>query len=226
MILKQFFTAISYIFHPILMPFLGIYLLLLTPTKPITLNRADALFFFPYEIKKYLFIVLGILTILAPLLSLFIMRKNRIISSYTLENREERMYPYGLFIFYYILAYFFVRRQIPLDFQHDGLVGFLFGILLAVIIAFVFNFFTKISLHALAINGVCGMLLAYSQSQLPIKGEVWPTNLYLILYLIVIAGIVMSARLYLKAHRLSELLLGAGIGFAATYCCIRFAIYI
>lgn len=226
MILKQFFSAISYIFHPLLMPLLGIYLLLMIPTLPVSLNPLDTLYLYPEMVKQYLFIVLGILTLLAPVLSLFIMKRNRIIGDYYMTDRKQRFYPYILILFYYFLAYFFVRRQLPLDYQHPALMGFLFGLFTVVLIAFVINFFTKISLHAVAIYGVCGALIGYSQTQIsPVFSES-PTNLYMILYLLGVAAIVIGARAYLKAHNLLELFLGALVGLGVCFVCVKFGIYL
>ncbi|MDA7803188.1 hypothetical protein N8987_01255 [Crocinitomix sp.] len=226
MILKQFFSALSYIFHPLFMPILGVYILLMVPSMPITFNRLDALYYFPPVVKQYLFIVLGILTIIAPLLSLIIMYYNRIITNFKLEVREERFYPYLLVAFYYLLAYFFVRKQLPLDYQHPALLGFLFGILLVVIICLLLNFYIKISLHAAAIYGVCGMLIGYSQTQLSADLSGLATNIYIILYLLLVAALVTGARAYLKSHKIPEILIGGLIGFTITFFTVKYGIYI
>lgn len=226
MIARQFFLSLSYIFHPIFMPLLGIYFLFSLETRPVSLYKLDALFYFPSEAKIFIYIIIGILTILAPLLSLLIMYYNKMISSLTLENKEERTYPFILVSFYYLLAYIYVRTKIPLELQHPALVGFLFGILLIFIVSVIVNFYLKISLHAAAIFGVAGMLLGYSQTQMPIFVEAGPTNLYIILYFLIVAGLVSGARLFLKAHSLTETLLGSVLGFFVMYVIVKFGLYL
>lgn len=226
MIVRQFFLSLSYIFHPIFMPLLGLYFLFSLETKPLSLYKLDALCYFPSEAKNFLYVIIGILTIVAPLLSLLIMYYNKMISSLTLEKKEERIYPFVLVSFYYLLAYIYVRTKIPIELQHPALVGFLFGVLLIFVISFVVNFYLKISLHAAAIFGVAGMLLGYSQTQLSGFEAGGPTNLYIILYLLFVAGLVSGARLFLKAHSLTEILLGSAVGFFVMYVVVKYGLYI
>jgi hypothetical protein len=201
------------------MPFLGLYILFESPTLPNSYYLYDAIYFFPEKAKLVLFIVLGILTFVAPALSLFIMYWNNIIPSLHLSNKEDRQYPFVLVTFYYILAYVYIRLQLPEELMHPALMSFIFGIIITFIISFIINFYIKISLHAAAIFGLCGMLLAYNQTQIE-------SNLIFLLYLMVIAGIVAAARLYLNAHSLKETILGMIIGFGVLFVSVKFGIYI
>jgi len=223
---EQFFKAISYIFHPLLMPLLGLYFLFELPTIPDSLYLFDSLFFFPTGTKIRIYIVIGVLTFAAPLLSLLIMHWNGMLTSLHLEKREERVYPFFIVSFYYLLAYFFVAYQLPEELKHPAFVGFLFGMLLVFIITFILNFWIKISVHAVATFGVLGLLVGYNQTQLPFfEGEIVP-NFYFILMFSVISGLIVSARLYLKAHTLKEVLFGMIIGFTGIYVCVKFGFYI
>jgi len=226
MIARQFFKTLSYLFHPIFMPLLGMYFLFSLETRPLSYYRLDALYYFAPEAKKFLYIVIGILTLVAPLLSLIIMYYNKMISSLSLEKREDRIYPFILVSFYYLLAYFFVRYRVPPDWQHPGMLGALFGMLLVFAISFIANFYIKISIHAAGIFGLAGTLLGYSQTQLPGFAQEGPTNLYVILYVFLVAGLVCGGRLYLKAHKLSEVLLGMLVGFSVMYTSVKFGLFI
>jgi hypothetical protein len=186
----------------------------------------DALYTFPPEWKKPLLLVLSILTFVAPAVSLLIMYWNRLITSIKMENRKERIYPFILVTFYYVLAYFYVRAQIPDNAKHPALLSFLFGILVVFVIAFIINFYVKISLHATAIFGLCGMLLAYNQTQLPFElGGGFP-NLNIILGLFVIGGMVTAARVYLRAHDLKETLIGMALGFSILFVTVKYSLYL
>lgn len=226
MIARQFFLSLSYIFHPILMPFLGLYLLFSIETMPVSYNTKDALFFFPDQAKTYIYLIIGILTILAPLLSMVIMYYNKIITSMHLANREERVYPFILVVFYYFLAYYYVRFQIPEELKHQALLGFSFGILVLFVACFILNFYTKVSIHSAGVFGLAGTLLAYSQTQLPPIGEYNATNLFLVVYLLVVAGLVSGGRLFLKAHDVSEVIWGSAFGFGIMYVTVKFGLFI
>lgn len=224
--IEQFFKALSYIFHPLIMPFLGIYFIFELPTIPSSLRVYDSLYFFPDEAKFRIYVVLGVLTFAAPLLSLLIMYWNGMISSLYLEKKHERIYPYFIISFYYILAFVFVRYQWPEELAHPALLGFLFGIIVVNIITFLLNFITKVSAHAVACFGVAGLLLGYNQTQISFyENELYP-NLFFIFFMLVVGGLVVTGRLYLKAHTLSEVLLGMAIGFFGIYFCVKFGFYI
>ncbi len=143
-----------------------------------------------------------------------------------MEKREERTYPLIIGCLYYILAYIYIRRQMPADFVHPALFGFLFGIVLVFVISLIVNFFVKISIHAASIFGLCGAIIGYSQTQLPVQLNATPTNLYLIMYLLVLAGTITAGRLYLKAHTLNEILLGSFVGFLVLYVSVKFGVFI
>lgn len=226
MIARQFFNTLSYIFHPLFMPLMGLYFLFALETRPLSYFTLDALFFFPTEAKYFLYVIVAILTALAPMLSLFIMYYNKIIGSLTLEKKEDRTYPFLLIGFYYVLAYFYVRYQIPPLLQHPALLGFLFGVVLVFLCCFLLNFKVKISIHAAAVFGVSGMLLGYSQTQLASSPEMGYPNLHVILYLFFVAGLVSGGRIFLKAHSLKEIFLGAVIGFGIMYVTVKYGLYI
>lgn len=224
--IEQFFKALSYIFHPLIMPLLGIYFIFELPTFPTSLRIYDSLYFFPDEAKYRIYIVLGVLTFAAPLLSLLIMYWNGMITSLHLEKKNERTYPYFIISFYYVLAFIFVRYQWPEELGHPALLGFLFGIIVVNVITFFLNYIIKVSAHAVACFGVTGLLLGYNQTQIAFfETETFP-NLFFTLFILVLSGLVVTGRLYLKAHTLSEVLLGMAIGFFGIYFCVKFGIYI
>lgn len=223
--IEQFFKALSYIFHPLLMPFLGLYFVFELPTFPQSLYRFDSLYLFPDEAKYNLYVVMLVLTFAAPLLSLLIMRWNGMISSLHLQNRRERTYPYFIVTFYYGLAYVFARYQWPEELRHPAFIGFLFGVVVVNLLSFAINYFIKISAHAVALFGVVGLLLAYNQSQLSsVEQQDYP-NLLFILFFTIVAGLVVTGRLYLRAHSVKEVILGMTIGFTVIYTCVKFGIY-
>lgn len=83
-----------------------------------------------------------------------------------------------------------------------------FGLVLA---SFLITFFIKISIHSISMAGAIGIVLPLNKAMEEPRLLV-PTAL-----LIVLAGLVMSARLVLGAHTLREVLQGALVGFAIGY---------
>lgn len=224
--IEQFFKALSVIFHPILIPIMGIYFACELPTIPQSLRVYDSLFFFPEEAKIRIYIVMAVLTFAAPLLSILIMYWNGMISSLTMEKKNDRYYPFIISTFYFILAFAFVRYQWPEELRHPALVSFLFGIVVLSIISVIMTRFIKISAHALSSFGLVGFILAYNQGQIAFfENENFP-NLIFIIFLIVLSGLIATGRLYLKAHSLKEIILGMILGFGIMYTFVKFEIYI
>ncbi len=222
--MQQFFTTLSYFFHPLLMPILGLYILFEAPTLPHTYNLLDALYFYPDQAKQVIYIVMGILTFVAPVLSLVIMKNQGMIKSFKLEEREDRIYPFIITLFYYILAFVYVRYQWPVGLQHPALLGFFFGGISVFIALFAANFFVKVSIHSAGIFALAGSVIGYFQTQNLLENH--DRMLFFIYFLIFIGGLVGAARVYLKAHTVGETILGMFIGFIVAYVAVRFGVYI
>ncbi len=87
-------------------------------------------------------------------------------------------------------------------------------------------YFLKVSAHAAASFGVAGLLVGYNQTQIAFfESETFP-NLGFTLFILVLSGLIVTGRLYLKAHTLTEVLTGMALGFFGIYCCVKFGIYI
>ena len=71
----------------------------------------------------------------------------------------------------------------------------------------------------MAFFGLVGAIMGYLQNQLDY-------NLWFLLFLIIVGGLVGSSRLYLKAHNLKEVILGIVFGFGIEYICMKFDLYI
>lgn len=216
--MKSFFNTLSYIFHPILLPVLGLYFLFETPTNSPG-YIVTSLYNLPLEFKINLYKLFGFLTILAPGISIWIMYQNKIISSIKLENRLERFTPIGITAVYYVMNYVLLRIMIPEHMIISFIFPYAFGLVLIVIAAFIMNYFTKISLHMLGFFGVIGTIMGYFQNQLDY-------NLFFLIFLIIVGGLIGSARIYLKAHTLKEVVLGIIIGFGIGFVCMKFELYI
>jgi membrane-associated phospholipid phosphatase len=106
---------------------------------------------------------------------------------------------------------FLFYNKLPLSSNFNKLMTIVAAL---VVCSTIITFFYKVSVHSLAACGMIGILLPLNKA---IENNVllWPTAIVL-----VIAGLIMSARLYLNAHTFNEVLTGAltgfTIGFAGT----------
>lgn len=192
----KFSKFISYFFHPINFPIIGTILFFLYIPK------------FIFKPQEHIIIaVIFIGTYIFPILLLWLMKRFEMIKSYHMVTIEERKFPLLLFIsLSFIIGHWLYKSKIV-----DLLSLFFFGYGLSLICAYLFLYRKiKISLHTMAISGLIGFLIYYSYS--------YKINLIMILAtLFVLAGLVGSTRLRLRAHQLNEVLLGGFIGISAQF---------
>jgi membrane-associated phospholipid phosphatase len=124
------------------------------------------------------------------------------ISSITLEKREERKYPIIVTVIFYVSNYYFLSKvHLPAPYLFFLLAG-MFSLLTTLIV----TYFWKISMHMTGIGGLCGAFL--------LLGIVWPVDIRFILAgLFVIAGMTGTSRLLLNAHTPAQVAAGFFAGF-------------
>lgn len=194
--MRFFANFISYAFHPLFTTFyicvLGI---LFHPTI-----RGRVVDEFVLQIIFLLFASIVVI----PLLSLFIVKHSGYISSWHIENRKERIIPFFIVAIMMGISSFKLLDNNALEFC--GKISLSASIGLLINIPFLY-FWNKPSAHVMAIVGGTTAFLK--------EGMAWYSNDLIIIggILLFIAGIIASARLILKSHSLSEILLGGLIGF-------------
>lgn len=193
---------ISVIFHPLLM---ATYLLgLLSFVLP------SALYPINIESRNSFLILIFLMTFVLPALNISFFRIVGSISSITMPDRAQRVRPFFLIslIYGFVTYLFFIKSRISVD---DNLFKLLIIIDALVIVATLITLFYKVSIHTLGVTGILGILLPLN--------KVAENNALFIptLVLIVIAGVVMSARLQLNSHTPREVLIGAVTGFAVGF---------
>ena len=130
-------------------------------------------------------------------------------------------------MFYIGLVVFFIKTpsQIPLVLS----ITFL-GATIALWVAFIINLFTKVSVHTVGVGGLLGMIVLgmyhfeYTEFYLNLGslGYFHIQMKILLMVIIVIAGLVGTARLLLKAHTTEQVYLGYFIGFACQFIALNF----
>jgi hypothetical protein len=205
--IKSFFKAFSYIFHPLFLPLLGLYILFELPVYSFGLVIVP-------EIKHFMYLMFALLTIVAPGISVLILYFNKAISSLNMPIRKERFVPLFLLLVYYIIQYSFIRFKFPVLFQVSFIMPYLFGMILIVVVALILNNYIKISLHTIGFFGIIGAVTAYMQTEIFY-------NFTFLVGLIIFGGIIASSRIYLKAHNLVEVIYAMVFGFGIEFFCIK-----
>ncbi|WP_299382489.1 hypothetical protein [uncultured Lacinutrix sp.] len=183
--------SISFIFHPIIMPLLGVIFYFSKSPR-----------YIPLEVMKAKIISLTILTIILPILLYFLLKTIGKTDSIYLKTTKERIIPLSLNI---IICILIILRVLP-SYQIIELYFFFIGILISTIICLVLailNF--KASIHMIGISGVLMFAIAISIH----FGKNLNGSLALFC---LIAGAIATSRLHLKAHTNVELIFGFFIG--------------
>jgi hypothetical protein len=186
--------TISIIFHPLLMPVYGMLIIFSAPT----------LFgYLPFNVKKFLFLIMLINNVLLPLSLLPFFIQRRIISSWTLRERKERYFPMIVTtLLYAATSYMIFRFSIP-----AFLKSYIFAILFLSIIVTLVNFWWKISLHSAGVGAIIGLVLILYLKMLT------PLEWYLITT-VIIGGFILSSRLFLNLHSPRQVWIGLFAGFS------------
>ncbi|WP_034061196.1 membrane protein [Lacinutrix jangbogonensis] len=184
--------SISFIFHPIIMPLLGVIFYFSKSPR-----------FISQDIMKAKVISLTILTMALPMLLYFLLKTIGKTESIYLKTTKERIIPLALNI---VICILIIARVLPNN-QIIELYYFFLGILISTIVCLVLAIFKfKASIHMIAIAGILmfaiGISLHFSKN---INGS-------LALFFL-IAGAIATSRLHLKAHTTIELIFGFCIGF-------------
>ena len=195
---KRIAKILTFVFHPLFVPF---YMLLIL----LNVNTFFAMLI-PVKVKLLLSGLVFLTTILLPFLIVFLLYRLKLVKSFYLESREERIYPLlAVAAFYYITYY--LLKSFPISFIFSY---YMLGSTFLTVLAMIISFYRKISLHMMGIGGMLGLLMGLS------------LNLNLDLTWFVIAAIILGGflgfdRIQSNSHRPSEIysgfLVGAGVMF-------------
>lgn len=186
-----FFKIAAWLFHPLLMPLLGVAIYF----------RVTPRFIIPEMMYSKLLVVF-ILTFLIPVLLFFLLKTLGVINSIHLKEVRERRLPLMLQCFLFII----VIKMVFEPYHYPELYYFFVATLISAICAFVLVLVKfKVSLHMIGIAGVTMFLIALS-----IHFKI--NTLVLISILFLVNGWVASSRLHTLSHTPVELIFGFLIG--------------
>ncbi len=196
--MKTFSKVISTVFHPLLIPTIGLILIF---------NVGGHFAYMPFEHKRIVYLIVFLSTSILPLSLIPLFLLLGIIKSVYMKERKERLLPVAFTGLFYLLGYYFLVRfpVVPYFIQ-----GFMLATLITILVAMFITFFWKISMHMIGIGGLAGALFALSQR--------FGLDIWLIFSaVVVVSGLVGSARLYLNAHTPLQVHTGFFLGFIVVF---------
>ncbi len=170
------------------MPLYGLAILMSAPTF---------LRYLPVEAKRILFMVVTINNVFIPLSLLPFLRYRNIISSYHISDRRERIIPLlTASILYCTTSFIVFRFQVPFFLK-----SFIFATSVVAIVLSMINFWWKISIHAAGAGALTATVIALAFRMHT------PLTFYL-LAVILVSGVILSARLKLNSHNPAQVWTG------------------
>jgi membrane-associated phospholipid phosphatase len=151
-----------------------------------------------------------VFTIVFPLFIIIGLKRLGFISSYAMENRTDRVLPFFFMATIYATCLYTLSSVLKLNML---LYSMVLSMNLSVLTAAVISMRVKISAHIISISGVLGFLLASANNQ---RDGALITPFVLVL---ILAGGLASARLYLNKHTPFQVILGAICGFVISFAC-------
>jgi len=186
----------SIIFHPLLLPSIGMIILL---------NSGSILEFLPYQAKKVVLLIVFVSTTVLPLTFVPFFVFQKIIKSVQMENSKERLVPFFVTMVLYSFCYYLlVRIGAPATMVKFILIG-----AVSLFILFILSFFWKISAHMVGIGGLFGALIAASFN-LHANLDIY------IIAAIIVSGILGFSRLILEKHKPYQIYFGWALGVSVS----------
>jgi len=185
---------VSYLFHPLWAPTLGMYLVIQS-------HPYFSLAFTPEILWRFLGFVFTF-TALIPGGMVWWLVRNGTVSSLHLPLRQERRLPLLFGLFSFVAAFYILKRA----YLPELLEGVMWAGIICLTACYLINWRLKLSIHMAAWGGLAGQVFFLG----PFRFE----GAFEILALLVIAaGVVAAARLKLSAHQPKEIFVGWLVGF-------------
>ena len=192
--MDRILKSVSYIFHPLIIPLLGVLFYFSKSPR-----------YIPVQIIQAKLISLFILTIVLPILLYFLLKTLGKVNSIYLKSTKERIFPLIL----QCIVIFIVLQRILTTAQIIELYYFFVGILISTLTCLILALFKfKASIHMISISGLFMFFIVLSiHFSININGT--------LALMSIITGAVATSRLHLNAHTYIELILGVFVGVIA-----------
>lgn len=197
--LKKIAQAFSILFHPIFMPVFGLLLIY---------NSGTYIQYLAYELKKPLFLIILINTVVVPICLMPIYLYQKIIRKETFNETQNRIIPLVVMVALYFFTWYLLFRIQVNGFQVPGVISiFILSSAITALVTTVVTLFYRISLHMIGIGGLVGATIG-------LMARLDTVLTPYILVLILVAGIVGTSRLLLEEHEPHQVYSGFLSGFS------------
>ena len=191
--MKTAARLVSILFHPLLMPTVGLLLILNSGTYLSLLDPAA---------KHAILFVMALGTLIFPLMMLPVLYYRNLITTLQDASREERLVPHLIILILYVITFVYFIR-IPLS---RVIHAYVLSVSLLLFMLLLVSLKFKICGHMTAFGGISGLIIALILLyETPIQGVLMITLLA--------AGLTGSARLAMGVQRPVEVYTGYMLGF-------------
>lgn len=190
--------AISTAFHPVFVNLMGLLaLIFLSPYLSLGLSAGAQLFY-----VLFIFISAGMI----PIVVVLVLKMMGKVQSVLLNMQDERNIPYLVTASIYLFDFYFLSR-----FHTPAVLrAYLLACACIVVAVVIINHFYKISVHGASLGALAAIVVSAANfSQVDVR--------YFLLVVFIVSGITLSARLFLYAHTLGQVLSGWLLGFVVMY---------
>lgn len=191
--MKKMARVISTLFHPLLIPSLGLLILLNSGTYLSLLDPAA---------KRAIMFVIALGTLIFPLMLLPVLQYRTLVMNEQQAAGESKLLPKVIILALYVMTYVYFRK-LPVN---HVIHAYVFSVVLTLLILLALNAKYKVCMHSAAMGGLAGLVIALIfLYETPIQG--------LLMLVLLAGGLTASARLALEANRPWEVAAGYLIGF-------------
>lgn len=196
---KSLANFISYIMHPMLIPFYMAIIIVFAHPQQFTDTSV-----IHNEVRLMYY---GALTVFFPLFAFLLMRRLDVISSFKMEDHKERFIPLIALATFWLWAYYmFKEGGLYRTSSYYPLGLMTLGSIISLFVLFPLNFISNVSWHMVGAGALISMLINIMRTS--------QYNLLIpLLLIIVLIGILASARISLNLVNKSGLMAGFLIGF-------------
>ncbi|HKL04093.1 MAG TPA: hypothetical protein VJ911_10465 [Cryomorphaceae bacterium] len=205
--MRRFAVIVSAVLHPMLMPLGSVFVA--WKFDWYVYGQASE------EMMRMVFLVVALSTIAFPAINILLLRWYGVLTSLETPKRKERNGPFISTFFFFVLGYYMLRKAI----LPSAIYAIMLGCMAALLILSLVNLRWKISAHAAGVAGLVGVVFGLFRIH-----DFANTGLMAIALLAL--GLVLTARLILKAHQPAQVYAGAAVGFLCTFFSVSTGLFI
>jgi len=191
--MKRAARIISYLFHPLIMPTLGLLLLLNSGTYISLLDPVA---------KRAILFVMALGTLIFPVMMMPILYYRKFVTDLQNASREERLVPHLIILILYVITFIYFAR-LPLS---KVIHAYVLSASVSLFILLLLSFRFKLCIHMTALGGLTGLIIALIL--------LYESQMQGVLMIVLMAtGLTGTARLMLGLQKPGEVLAGYLVGF-------------